>query len=72
MHDPDGSPELVERLGHDEAVWVRTEAAGDPRLPGARIDELLRDWATAQNAAANPALPTAEMHRLLDEPGIPA
>ncbi|MFF6782947.1 hypothetical protein [Streptomyces sp. NPDC012510] len=72
VHDPDASPEVVERLSHDEAVGARMAAAVDPRLPYTRIDELLRDPVMAWPAASNPALPTAEMHRLLDELGVPA
>lgn len=72
VYDPDASPELIERLSHDEATTVRYTAAGDPRLPLARIEELLTEPGTARSAAGNPALPVVAMHRLLDEsvPGV--
>lgn len=71
VHDPDAGPELIERLSHDEALRVRNAAASDPRLTGARIEELLRQPDTAWRAAANPGLSVADMHRLLDRVGIP-
>ncbi|MGW3412152.1 hypothetical protein [Streptomyces sp. NPDC000888] len=72
VYDPDASPELIERLSHDASTGVRYTAAGDPRLPLARIEELLTESDTAQPAAGNPALPVEVMHRLLDEsvPGL--
>ncbi|MDX3667215.1 hypothetical protein [Streptomyces europaeiscabiei] len=72
VHDPDAAPESIERLSHDESSWVQQQAAADPRLPATRIDALLRQWNLAGQAALNPALTEAEMHRLLDELGIPA
>ncbi|KFF98542.1 hypothetical protein PV367_17310 [Streptomyces europaeiscabiei] len=76
MHDPDATPESNERLSHDESSWVQQQAAAEPRLPATRIDALLRQWnlagQAALNPALNPALTEAEMHRLLDQLGIPA
>ncbi|MGK5731409.1 hypothetical protein [Streptomyces sp. URMC 124] len=69
---PDASPELLDRLTRDMAAYVRHEAARDPRLPLPRLYELLADPDTAQDAARNPALPAADMRRLLDEAGLPA
>ncbi|MEU6805815.1 hypothetical protein [Streptomyces neyagawaensis] len=72
VQDPDASPEVIERLTRDEAVWVRRAAASDPRLTRDRIEELLRDPDTAWPAASNPRLAEADMHRLLDAVGVSA
>lgn len=72
VYDPDAPPELIERLSHDESVWIRQHAADDDRLSPARIDELPREFGLARTAARNPALTGPAMHRLLDELGIPA
>ncbi|BBC38906.1 hypothetical protein SGFS_102000 [Streptomyces graminofaciens] len=72
VHDPDATPEQIERLSRDESDWVCRQTAADPRLPAARIEEFLRDQWTAFQAASNPALTVARMHRLLDELGVPA
>ncbi|MDX3540211.1 hypothetical protein PV721_39100 [Streptomyces sp. MB09-01] len=71
LRDPGLEPELLDRLSRDPETCA---AAGrDPRLPVARIRELLagpdRDAAAA--AAANPALPAEDMRRLLDRAGVP-
>ncbi|MGW6918353.1 hypothetical protein ACWGB8_31745 [Kitasatospora sp. NPDC054939] len=64
LDDPQAGPELVLRLADDPEVGVW--AVRDPRLPA---DELLRRLTlpvSACAAAANPALPPARMHRLVD------
>ncbi|WP_322724574.1 hypothetical protein [Streptomyces spongiae] len=66
VHDPDATPELIERLSRDEFGIVRAAAAKDSRLSPERIEELLKDFSAAQSAAANPALPAEVMHRWLD------
>ncbi|MFI9310831.1 hypothetical protein [Streptomyces triculaminicus] len=71
MRAPDASAELLGRLSRDEVDYVRGMAAGDERLPVARVVELLEDEGAARYAAQNPALPPAVMRRLLDEAGVP-
>ena len=56
----------VIRLLDDPRHGIRGDAAADPRLPTRVLATLLRDTATAAQAAANPALPEAVMHHLLD------
>ncbi|MFG2990290.1 hypothetical protein ACGFZK_13530 [Streptomyces sp. NPDC048257] len=71
LRDPGLEPELLDRLSR--APETRADAGRDPRLPVARIRELLadpdRDAAAA--AAANPALPAEDMRRMLDRAGVP-
>ncbi|MET8446771.1 hypothetical protein [Streptomyces sp. NPDC005209] len=67
LDDPDAGPELPLRLADDPEVgeW----AVRDPRFPA---DELLRRLtlpSSARAAAANPTLPPAVMHQLLDLAG---
>lgn len=71
LRDPAATPELVERLSRDLDAGVRRKAAYDPRVPVPRLLELLADPTTEMAAAANPALPPAEMYALLDREGIP-
>ncbi|MFI7235607.1 hypothetical protein [Streptomyces cyaneofuscatus] len=71
LRDPAATPELVERLSRDPEAGVRRAAACDPRVPVPRLLELLADPGTEMAAAANPALPPAEMAALLDREGIP-
>ncbi|MYQ40774.1 hypothetical protein B046DRAFT_00105 [Streptomyces sp. LamerLS-316] len=70
LFDPQAGPDLVERLSHDAKDLVRHRAAADPRLPLARLVELLGGDETSQRAAGNPALPAQLMHRLLDIAGV--
>ncbi|MFE1268051.1 Mucin-2 [Streptomyces sp. NPDC058758] len=72
VRDPAATPELIERLSHDPAVWTRQAAAGDPRLPLRRLREALHDTELASSAGANPALPEDEMAAVLDRAGVPA
>ncbi|CAM5295472.1 hypothetical protein SAVIM338S_00370 [Streptomyces avidinii] len=70
LFDPQGGPELVERLTHDTHEMVRRHAAADPRLPLPRLVELLGTDGMARAAARNPALPPELMHELLDVAGV--
>ncbi|MEU8622010.1 Mucin-2 [Streptomyces sp. NPDC048623] len=72
VRDPAATPELIERLSHDPAVWTRQAAAGDPRLPLHRLREALHVPELASSAGANPALPEDEMAAVLDRAGVPA
>ncbi|MFI8910641.1 Mucin-2 [Streptomyces sp. NPDC053513] len=72
VRDPAATPELIERLSHDPAVWTRQAAAGDPRLPLHRLREALHVPELASSAGANPALPEAEMAAVLERAGVPA
>ncbi|MGW7436543.1 hypothetical protein [Streptomyces sp. NPDC054849] len=71
LRDPGLEPELLDRLSRDPQT--RADAGRDPRLPVARIRELLADddRGAAAAAAANPALPPEDMRRLLDRAGVP-
>lgn len=69
LHDPTASPDLVEALSRDQESSVHSWAIRDPRLPLARLQEALGIPATALAAAANPVLPEAVMHKLLDYVG---
>ncbi|MEU6624689.1 Mucin-2 [Streptomyces litmocidini] len=72
VRDPAATPELIERLSHDPAVWTRQAAAGDPRLPLHRLREALHVPELASSAGANPALPEAETAAVLERAGVPA
>ncbi|WP_405428344.1 hypothetical protein [Streptomyces erythrochromogenes] len=50
---------------------VRRAAAANPRFTGDVLEVLLHDPATAEGAAANPGLPAARLHALLDLAGLP-
>ncbi|MFJ7779208.1 hypothetical protein [Streptomyces yangpuensis] len=71
LRDPGLEPELLDRFTRDPET--RSTAARDPRLPVARVRELLDDpdENTAAAAAANPALPPEDMRRVLDRAGVP-
>ncbi|WP_223280879.1 hypothetical protein [Streptomyces antnestii] len=50
----------------DPHVSMRQAAAANPNLTPETLEALLADPATAEGAAANPALPIPRMHALLD------
>ncbi|WP_207400260.1 hypothetical protein, partial [Actinomadura fibrosa] len=70
IRDPAASAEVVERLSRDGEPRVRAAAAGDARLPVARLLELLDDPAAARSAAGNPGLPEPSMRRILYDVAI--
>ncbi|MFJ6940268.1 Mucin-2 [Streptomyces sp. NPDC101132] len=72
VRDPAATPELIERLSHDPAVWTRQAAAADPRLPLPRLREVLHVPELASSAGANPALPEDEMAAVVDRADAPA
>ncbi|MFE1900865.1 hypothetical protein [Streptomyces yangpuensis] len=59
------------RLLTDPDQRVRRAAAGNPLFAGDAVEALLHDPATAEGAAANPGLPAARLHELLDRAGVP-
>ncbi|MFD8634749.1 hypothetical protein [Streptomyces sp. NPDC059533] len=59
------------RLLADPEARVRRAAAASPLLPAELLASLLEDPATAEGAAANPNLPAARLHGLLDRLGVP-
>ncbi|MFC9824499.1 hypothetical protein ACFWG6_27745 [Streptomyces erythrochromogenes] len=50
---------------------VRRAAAANPLFTGDAVEALLHDPATAEGAAANPGLPAARLHALLDLADLP-
>lgn len=63
--DPQVAPATVERLTRDQDPAVRAALARHPSLPQPRLTELLDDEELAHAAAANPALGSAVIHRLV-------
>ncbi|WP_052682207.1 hypothetical protein [Saccharothrix sp. ST-888] len=70
LRDSRLSPASVVRLLDDPQDWIRNAAAGDARLPARVLTALLHGTETARSAAANPAVPVAGMHHLLDRAGV--
>lgn len=70
IRDPGASAAVIERLSRDDEPRVRAAAAGDARLPVARVLELLDDPAAARSAAGNPGLPVRSMRRILYDVAI--
>ncbi|MEU9077190.1 hypothetical protein [Kitasatospora sp. NPDC048538] len=63
--DPRLSPETVAGLLDDADASVRALARRHPALPTACLVPLLLDERTAEEAAGNPAVPEAVMHRMV-------
>lgn len=68
--DPRTAPATVERLTRDPDPAVRAALARHPNLPQPRLTELLDDEELAHAAAANPALDSEVIHRLVAMRGI--
>ncbi|WP_126639332.1 hypothetical protein [Embleya hyalina] len=71
LRDPDAPAEVVVPLLADPERCVRTALARHPALAGERLLAVLDDPELGPSAAANPALPVAVMHRILDAAGVP-
>ncbi|MFG2776517.1 hypothetical protein ACGFY7_01490 [Streptomyces prunicolor] len=67
--DPRLSPEAAARLTQDSATRVHHPARRNPALPPAFLVPLLLDERSAREAAQNPALPVAVMHRMITPAG---
>ncbi|MFI1044262.1 hypothetical protein ACH4U3_00365 [Streptomyces griseoruber] len=63
--DPETPSEVVDRLTRDPDAGVRAAFARHPRLPPARLAELLDDEELVRDAAANPALGVDAVRRLV-------
>ncbi len=63
--DPRLSPEAAARLAQDTAAQVHHPARRNLALPPASLLPLLLDERSAREAAQNPALPVAVMHRMI-------
>ncbi|MFJ8434313.1 hypothetical protein ACIQ9P_23715 [Kitasatospora sp. NPDC094019] len=63
--DPRLSPTTLGALTTDPSATVRRAAHRNPVLPTTLLAALLQDPATAEDAATNPAIPAAVMHRLI-------
>jgi hypothetical protein len=69
-YDPHLPADVADQLSRDADRDVRAAALRHPHLPPARIHEQIRAAKGvdpfAEAAAANPSLPVADMHRILD------
>lgn len=63
--DPRLSPGSAVRLADDADYAVRRSAWRNPALPPEVLVPLLLDEHSAEDAARNPAIPTATMHRMI-------
>ncbi|MFD9394008.1 hypothetical protein ACFWBB_25705 [Streptomyces sp. NPDC060000] len=63
--DPRLSPESAVRLAGDADYAVRSSAWRNSALPPEVLTPLLLDAQSAEDAARNPAIPTAAMHRMI-------
>lgn len=63
--DPRLSPDSAGRLVGDAAQPVRSSARRNPALPPEVLIPLLLDEHSAEDAARNPAIPVAAMHRMI-------
>ncbi|MCI3928413.1 hypothetical protein [Streptomyces sp. AN091965] len=70
LDDPEAGPDVVMRLVDDPDAGA--SALRDARLPPDELRRRLAVPGSAQHAAANPTLPEAVMHELLDLAGVPA
>ncbi|MGY0464328.1 hypothetical protein ACW14Y_29360 [Kitasatospora sp. cg17-2] len=70
--DPRLAPATVVALTTDPSPNVRRLAHRHPALPPALLVTLLQDPATAAEAAANPAVPAAVLHRMIAAAAEPA
>nr|BEK68928.1 hypothetical protein KPHV_61550 [Kitasatospora purpeofusca] len=70
--DPRLTPATVVALTTDPSPNVRRLAHRHPALPPALLVTLLQDPATAAEAAANPAVPAAVLHRMIAAAAEPA
>ncbi|MFF2661081.1 hypothetical protein ACFVUH_27425 [Kitasatospora sp. NPDC058032] len=64
-HDPRLSPATVAALAADDVSYLNSFAHRHPALPPALLAAALRDPFTAEDAAVNPSLPVAVMHRMI-------
>lgn len=69
--DPRLSPESAVRLAGDADGGVRRTAWHNPVLPPEVLVSLLLDEHSAEDAARNPAIPTAVMHRMVSLAALP-
>ncbi|MCX4734306.1 hypothetical protein [Streptomyces sp. NBC_01363] len=69
--DPRLSPASAVRLAGDAGHSVQHSARQNPALPSDVLVSLLLDEHSAEDAAQNPSIPTAVMHRVITLAAIP-